>query len=88
MVVHLVLQEDVYETCFGDGYFAYLCAAFADAAAASAWLTVAAQSKEYKYHLRSGDLHQAPDGSWHLVVTLADGERATGAEVAKLLGLS
>ena len=90
--VFLVLREDIYETTFGDGYFAYFVNAFRTELEAASW--VAGQPHEYaephtgfRYPILPGTLARDASGAWTLRCKLVAGEAAPVANVVQALGL-
>ena len=51
--VHLVVEEDEYETKFGDGLFLYALAAFFDRAAAEKFLSELTKGELWAFHVKS-----------------------------------
>jgi hypothetical protein len=51
--VHLVVEEDEYETKFGDGLFLYALAAFFDRAAAERFLNELTKGELWAFHVKT-----------------------------------
>lgn len=84
--VVLVLHEDTYETRIGDGYYAYLSAAFRDRSEAARWIDEQARDEQIAYHVREAVL-EARRGHWQMSTDLGHHEHANLSDVLVALGL-